>query len=115
MRARVVELGDDIRDCVADSWDLREAAFSDDLVQRHHKSAKAVSRAGIGLGPVWIATAQGCARGEFPEQLDDGSGIHSHIEATHKAAFWLPGGAAAGWQPRKGFPASGWTSTVRAV
>src|SRR5580704_13108931 len=44
MRARAVELGDDIRDCVANPWNFREAILSDEI-QGHHKSAKAVSRA----------------------------------------------------------------------
>jgi hypothetical protein len=36
MRACAVQLGDDIRDCVADPWNFNEPPFCDDLLQRHH-------------------------------------------------------------------------------
>ena len=94
MRACAMQLGDDIRDCVADAWNFRKPLFGDDLVQGPAQRAQTVGRAGIGLGPVRIAAAQGRARGEFSEQLGDGGGVEgSHAGNNAQRRNFAPSAA----------------------
>ena len=91
--AGAVKLRDDIGDGVADARHFREPIFCDDLVERHRKRDDAVGRAGIGLGPVRIAAAQGRASGEFPEQLGDrGSVESSHTPNNAQQRDFAPAG-----------------------
>src|SRR5436190_24248423 len=75
MRARAVQLGDDIGNGVADARNLLEPSRFYYLFKSNHQCGEAIRGPGIGLGPVGIPSAQRGAAGKFPEQLCDGFSV----------------------------------------
>ena len=69
MRAGRLELRHNIGDGNTDAWDLLEAPFGDDPIERLGQSGQAVGSTSVSLGTIGIATAQCGALGKFPQQL----------------------------------------------
>ncbi len=55
---RLVKLGDDVGDHIADAGDLGEPIFGDEHVQRDGKGRQAVGGPRVGFGPVGVAATQ---------------------------------------------------------
>jgi ribosomal protein S27AE len=68
---RLVKLGDDVGDRLADAGDLLETVFGDEHVQRDREGGQTVGRAGIRLRTVGIAAAQRAALRVFAQQSCD--------------------------------------------
>ena len=71
MAASFVQLGDDVRDRLADARNFGEPAFLDQQVERNGEGGQAVRRTRVGLGPVWIAAAQRAPLRVFTQQSRD--------------------------------------------
>ena len=75
MRARLVKLGDNVGDRLADAGDFLEPVFGDQHMQRDGKGCQAVGGPGIGFCPVGVAAAQGGALRIFPQQICYTTGV----------------------------------------
>src|SRR6266540_3377003 len=119
VRAGPVQLGDNVRDRLADAGDFAQPILRDDVLQRLAEREQVFGGPCVGAGAVGIAAAQSGALPELGQELRDCGGVEfSHLLAgvpmnrrsTPREAVWSPRREAGKGRADPALRSRGWRS-----
>jgi len=114
-----VQLGDNVRDRLADAGDFAQPILRDDVLQRLAEREQVFGGPCVGAGAVGIAAAQSGALPELGQELRDCGGVEfSHLLAgvpmnrrsTPREAVWSPRREAGKGRADPALRSRGWRS-----